>query len=141
MSYDINQLYEHAYSMEYDWKSYLDNQIYEYHYLVYKEFNSPIALQMGTLLPFVASVCGPKVKGLWSTRPNVINFFTINIATSGTGKSQCRKKLVSEPLKYMLQNVTNKDKFPDMEVNKYTRAGKSIYTYYMVILYRHNILY
>ena len=129
MAYGVNQLYEDSYTMQYDWERYLQPEILNFHDLIYKEFNSPVALQMGTLLPFVASLAGPKTKGLWSTRPNVLNFFTINIATSGTGKSQARKRLISEPLKYILQHVENKDKFPDMEVNKFTRAGKIIQLY------------
>ena len=123
MSYDINQLYEDAYSISYDWKSFLPPPIYKYHELLCKEFNAPVSLQMGTLIPFISAISGPRVRGQWSTRPNVINFFTINIAASGVGKSICRKILVSNPLKYVLQNSKKKDKFPDMECSKFTSAG------------------
>lgn len=123
---DINVIYQIAYAMKYDWDHVLPKEIYEYHELLSKEFNAPVSLQMGTLLPFISSLCGPTVKGRWSTRPNVINFFTINIAASGVGKSMCRKLLVSQPIKYMMIHARDKDKLPDMEVNKFTRAGMLI---------------
>lgn len=131
MSYDISQLYEDAYNLKYEWEEWLHEDIYEFHDTLFKEFNAPIPLQMGTLLPFISALAGPSCKGHWSTRPNVINFFSINIAASGVGKSQCRKKLVAEPLTYMLANVANKENFPDMEVNKFTRAGE--YTNWIIM--------
>ena len=121
--YKVDELYEDAYSIQYDWDDFLPEEIYKFHELLHMEFNAPVSLQMGTLLPFIAALCGPTVKGRWSTRPNVLNFFTMNIAASGVGKTICRKKLVKYPLIYILSHVSNKEKFPDMEVNKFTRAG------------------
>ena len=123
MAYNITRLYQDAYNIPYHWERFLPRKMFHFHDLLYKEFNGPVPLQMGILLPFISSLAGPKVKGLWTTEPNVINFFTLNIAASGVGKSQCQKKLISEPIKYILQNGNPTIQFPDMEVNKYTRAG------------------
>ena len=124
MAYNVLRLYQDAYNIPYNWDRFLPRNIYQYHNLLYKEFNAPVPLQMGILLPFISSLAGPKVRGLWTTEANVINFYTINIAASGVGKSACRKKLISEPIKYILQNNSPTMQFPDMEVNKYTRAGR-----------------
>lgn len=126
MAYNVTKLYQDTFNIPYEWNKFLPKKIYEYHNLLYKEFNGPVSLQMGVLLPFIAALAGPKVKGLWGTRENVINFFTINIAASGVGKSSCRKQLISEPIKYVLDNASSSSQFPDMEVNKYTRAGRII---------------
>lgn len=123
MPYNVTRLYQETYNIPYNWERYLPSQIYQYHDLLYREFNSPVSLQMGVLLPFVSSLAGPKVKGLWGTRENVINFFTINIAASGVGKSNCRKQLISKPITYIQDNCSS-SQFPDMEVNKFTRAGR-----------------
>lgn len=123
MAYNITRLYQDAYNIPYNWERFLPPNMFRYHNLLYQEFNGPVPLQMGILLPFISSLAGPKVKGLWTTEPNVINFFTLNIAASGVGKSQCRKKLISDPIKYVLKNGNPTMQFPDMEVNKYTRAG------------------
>ena len=124
MAYNVTRLYQETYNIPYHWNKFLPREIYQYHNLLYQEFNSPVSLQMGVLLPFISALAGPKVKGLWGTRENVINFFTINIAASGVGKSSCRKQLISEPIKYILENASSSSQFPDMEVNKYTRAGR-----------------
>ena len=126
MAYNVTKLYQDTYNIPYEWNKFLPKKIYEYHKLLYQEFNSPVSLQMGVLLPFIAALAGPKVKGLWSTRENVINFFTINIAASGVGKSRIRKELISDPIRYVLSNAGSSSQFPDMEVNKYTRAGRII---------------
>ena len=123
MPYNVTKLYQETYSIPYHWEKFLPKEIYHYHDLLYHEFNGPVSLQMGVLLPFISALAGPKVKGLWGTRENVINFFTINVAASGVGKSSCRKQLISEPIRYILENCTS-SQFPDMEVNKYTRAGR-----------------
>lgn len=118
-----DQIYQNAYSIEYMWENYLPSFVYKFHDLMYKEFNAPVSLQMGTLLPFISSLCGPKTRGKWTTRKSVINFFTINVASSGCGKTACRTQLISDPLEYIMENDPT---FPDMEVNKFTRAGKYI---------------
>ena len=115
-----DQIYQNAFSIEYMWNHYLPKFVHNFHDLMYREFNTPVSLQMGMLLPFIASLCGPKTRGKWTTRESVINFFTINVASSGCGKTACRTHLISDPLEYIMQNV---NQFPDMEVNKFTRAG------------------
>ena len=122
MSTYADQVYRNAYSIPYRWENYLPPYVYKFHDLMYKEFNTPVSLQMGTLLPFISSLCGPKTRGTWTTRESVINFFTINVASSGTGKTVCRSRLISEPLDYIMEHIPNAN-FPDMEVNKFTRAG------------------
>ena len=116
-------IYADAYKIKYNWENYLPKDIYRFHELLYKEFNAPIELQMGTLLPFIASLAGPKVRGLWATRENCINFYSLNVAASGTGKTACRTRLVSEPLEYVMKNLARPE-FPDFEINRFTRAGK-----------------
>ena len=122
MSTYADQVYRNAYSIPYHWEQYLPTCVYQFHHLMYKEFNTPVSLQMGTLLPFISALCGPKTRGTWTTRENVINFFTINVASSGTGKTVCRTRLLSDPLEYIRENIPTAN-FPDMEVNKFTRAG------------------
>ena len=124
-----DQVYQQAYSVSYKWEKYLPKFIYKYHDLMYREFNTPVSLQMGTLLPFISSLCGPKTRGKWTTTESVINFFTINVASSGCGKTVCRTRFISEPLEYIMQNVANST-FPNMEVNKFTRAGMYLTFYY-----------
>ena len=46
----------------------------------------------------------------------------MNIAASGVGKSQSRKRLIAEPLEYMMRD--KELKIPDFEVCNFTRAGK-----------------
>ena len=52
----------------------------------------------------------------------MINLFWINVAASGVGKTQSRKRMVSEPLKYILSNSDHS--VEDFEVSNYTQAGK-----------------
>ena len=129
MSYDANNLYEDAYNINFNWQKWLSPIVYKYHELVWKEFNSPVELQMGVLLPFVAACCGPRTSGLWSTEPGTLNLFWLNVAASGVGKSRARKKLISEPLEYMCQNIQDVE-FPDFEVSRFTRPGMYSITYF-----------
>ena len=46
----------------------------------------------------------------------------MNIVASGVGKSQSRKRLIAEPLEYMMRD--KELKIPDFEVCNFTRAGK-----------------
>ena len=73
---------------------------------------------MGVLLPFTSTICGPLVRGLFLTRPSVINLFWINVAASGVGKTQSRRRMVSEPLKFILSNMDHA--VEDFKVSKYT---------------------
>ena len=98
-------LYEDAYKMEFNWEKWLLRKVYEYHDLNYREVNVPVSLQMGVLLPFISSLCGPKTKGHFLTRPSCINLFWINVAASGVGKSQSRERMMSQPLGYMMENL------------------------------------
>ena len=50
------------------------------------------------MLPFVAACLGPTTRGHFMTRPSVLNLFWLNVAASGVGKSETRKRLVSEPM-------------------------------------------
>ena len=122
--YDIQRLYEDTYKLQYNWKKWLPNYVYKYHNLLAKEFNSPVELQMGILLPFISSCLGPTTKGWFLTRPSVLNLFCINVAASGCGKTQTRKHMISEPLEYILRN--SGEEVQDFEVSRYTRAGKCI---------------
>ena len=63
-------------------------------------------------------------KGLFLTRPSVINLFWINVAASGVGKTQSRRRMVSEPLKFILSNMDHN--VEDFEVTKYKQAGNYI---------------
>ena len=90
-----------------------------------KKSVSPVELQMGILLPFISTICGPLVRGLFLTRPSVINLFWINVAVSGVGKTQSWKRMVLEPLKFILNNTDHA--VEDFKVSKYTRAGNYIY--------------
>lgn len=88
--YSASKLYEHAFKMTWEWKKWLLVDVYEYHNLVYKEVNDPVELQMGVLLPFILTICGPLVCSLFLMSPSVVNLFWINVATSGVGKTQNR---------------------------------------------------
>ena len=46
----------------------------------------------------------------------------MNIAASGVGKSQSRKRLIAEPLEYMMRD--KELKIPDFEVCNFTTVGK-----------------
>ena len=58
------------------------------------------------------------------TRPSVLNLFWLNVADSGVGKSETRKRLVSEPLEYIF--LQEDVKLEDFEVSKFTRAGELV---------------
>ena len=136
MSYNATRLYEDTYKMSYNWEKYLPENIYHFHDLLFKQLNAPVSLQMGTLIPFISAIAGPSVQGHFHTNPSVINFYTINIAASGVGKSQCRKKLVSDPIRHMIRSLPA-GTFPDLEVNKFTRAGNYYFIYiYIYILFK-----
>lgn len=124
------KLYEHAYKLKTNWENILDGKMFKYHDLLWKETNAPISLQMGSLLPFISTLCGPSTKSLFLTRPSVINLFWINIAASGSGKTQSRSRLVSESIDYILNHTAMS--IEDFEVSKYTRAGKFIMLLYIV---------
>ena len=96
---------------------------FSFHDLTCRETNSPISLQMGVMLPFVAACLGPTTRGHFMTRPSVLNLFWLNVAASGVGKSETRKRLVSEPLEYIFAQPNSK--IQDFEVSKFTRAGKN----------------
>ena len=108
LEYASLHLYEDAYKMEFNWEKWLPRKVYEYHDLNYREVNTPVSLQMGVLLPFISSLCGPKTKGHFLTRPSCINLFWINVAASGVGKSQSRERMISQPLAYMMENLSSK---------------------------------
>ena len=72
---------------------------------------------MGVLLPFISTICEPLVRRLFLTRPSVINLFWINVAASGVGKTQSGKRMVSEPLKFILSNMDHA--VEDFKVSKY----------------------
>ena len=59
-SYTAEKLYEEAYNIQYNWDKILPLGVLEFHTLVSKQTNAPVDLQMGTILPFVASCMGPK---------------------------------------------------------------------------------
>lgn len=120
-AYSSTSLYEDAYRNKFNWEKWLPEDVYKYHQLLFKELNSPVELQMGVILPFISSIIGPKTRGLYSTRPSVLNLFWLNVACSGAGKSQARKRMISEPMRYLLQN-TNAT-IEDFTVSKFTRAG------------------
>ena len=117
-----DKLYEEAFSIKYDWDHMLPREVFAYHNLIFKECNAPVDLQMGTILPFVTSCLGPKTKGLFLTRASCLNLFWILVGASGAGKSQSRKRFITEPLEYILQN--GRVQIPDFEISKFTRAGK-----------------
>ena len=121
--YTSLKLYEDAFLIKYDWKRWLNADLYRFHDLQCKEFNAPVTLQMGFILPFVAALVGPKTRGRFFSKPSVLNLFWINVAASGSGKSQCKERLISEPLEYVLGNCGHEQ--IDFEVNKFTAQGKT----------------
>ena len=123
-SYTSEKLYEEAYNIQYNWDKILPLDVLEFHTLVSKQTNAPVDLQMGTILPFVASCMGPKTRGHFLTTLSCLNLFWIVVAASGAGKSQSRKRFITEPLEYILSNGWVK--IEDFEISKFTRAGESI---------------
>lgn len=121
--YDAAKLYEDAYKIKFAWEKWLPKELYRYHSLLCQEVNPPVELQLGIILPFISSLCGPTTRSIFMTRPSVINLFWVNIANSGVGKSQARLRLIREPLIYLLQHLDHQ--FQDFEVSKFTRAGKT----------------
>ena len=121
-NYTARNLYEHAFAMSFQWDKHLDPIVYKYHDLTKRQNNTPIELQMGTVLPFIGACAGPKTRCLFFTESSVLNLFWLNIAASGVGKSQSRKKFISEPLRYMMQDATVN--VQDFEVCNFTRAGR-----------------
>ena len=87
---------------------------------------------MGTVLPFVASCMGPKTSGHFLTTLSCLNLFWIVVAASGADKSQSRKRFISEPLEYILNN--GRVKIEDFEISKFTRAGEFIIIYNIYIV-------
>ena len=124
-SYTAEKLYEEAYNIQYNWDKILPSDVLEFHTLLSKQTNAPINLQMGTVLPFVASCMGPKTCGHFLTTPLCLNLIWIIVAASGAGKSQSRKKFITDPLEYILNN--GRVKVEDFEISKFTRAGNSIH--------------
>ena len=121
LEYASLHLYKDTYKMEFNLEKWLPRKVYEYHNLNYREVNVPVSLQMGVLLLFIPSLCGPKTKGHFLTRPSSINLFWINIAASGVGKSQSRERMISQPLAYTMENLDAS--FQDFKASKYARAG------------------
>ena len=103
-SYTAEKLYEEAYNIQYNRDKTLPSDVLEFHTLLSKQTNAPIDLQMGTVLPFVVSCMGPKTHGHFLTTPSCLNLFWIIVAASDTGKSQSRKKFITDPLEYILNN-------------------------------------
>ena len=122
--YTQQKLYEEAFNVNYDWEKCLPSKCFRFHNLTCMETNAPISLQMGVMLPFVSACLGPTTRGCFMTRPSVLNLFWLNVAASGVGKSETRKRLVSEPLEYIFSQ--DDVKLDDFEVSKFTRAGELI---------------
>ena len=119
--YSSIRVYEEAYNIELNYEKWLPGRVFHFHDLIRREINAPVSLQMGVLLPFVSSICGPMAKGFFMTRPSVLNLFWINVAASGVGKSQSRKRMITEPLKYLIENSNKGAK--NFEVSRFTHAG------------------
>ena len=114
--YTKQKLYEEAFNVSFNWEKYLSPKCFKFHDLTCREINSPISLQMGVMLPFVSACLGPTTRGCFMTRSSVLNLFWLNVAASGVGKSETRKRLVSELLEYIFGQ---KDvKLEDFEVSK-----------------------
>ena len=70
-----DHLYEEAFNIKYEWEKFLPKEVFKYHNLIAKECNAPVDLQMGTILPFVASCVGPNTKGVFLMCPLCLNLF------------------------------------------------------------------
>ena len=134
-----DKLYEEAFSIKYAWEHMLPKEVFEYHNLIFCECNAPVDLQMGTILPFVASCLGPHTKGLFLTCACCLNLFWILVGASGTGKSQSRKRFITEPLEYILGN--GRVQIPDFEISKFTRAGMYMLNYTKICICTINRMY
>ena len=53
--------------------------------------------------------------------PSCLNLFWIVVVASGTGKSQSRKRFITDALEYILSN--GRVKVEDFEISKFTHAG------------------
>ena len=120
-TYTPRNLYKESFGMNFNWVKHLYNGVYRFHDLICRELSIPIKLQMGTVLPFIVVCCGPETKAIFFTQPSVLNIFWMNIAASGVDKSQSRKRLIAEPLEYMMRD--KELKILDFEVCNFTRAG------------------
>ena len=127
VAYTAEKLYEEAYNIKYNWEKILPDDVLKYHNLVAQQTNAPVDLQLGTVLPFVASCMGPKTRGHFLTTPSCLNLFWIVVAASGAGKSQSRKRFITDALEYILSN--GRVKIEDFEISKFTRAGKILHIY------------
>ena len=97
-SYTPCTLYESSFAMDFSWEKHLEPIVFRFDDLMRRQLNTPVELQMGTVLPFISACAGPHTQSLFFTDPSVLNLFWMNIAASGVGKSQSRKKLISQPL-------------------------------------------
>ena len=121
----LDLLYEEAYKISFDWKKFLPDKVYHFHWLTSKEISSPVELQMGNVLPLVSVCAGPNTRMKYFTRPSVLNIFWMLIAASGSGKSPARQRFITEPLEYLTsQSGMNVPKF---DLAKFTRAGNVYY--------------
>ena len=128
--YTKQKLYEDAFSVPFDCEKYLTPKCHKFHDLTCKEANSSISLQMGVMLPFVSACLGPTTRGNFLTRPSVLNLFWLNVAASGVGKRETRKRLVYEPLEYI--SAQPDSKIHDFEVSKFTCAGKKKLNFFLL---------
>ena len=117
-TYTPRHLYEESFGMNFNWEKHLYTGVYKFHDLMHCELSTPIELQMGTVLPFIGACCGPETKAIFFTQPSMLNIFWMNVAASGVGKSQSRKRLIAEPLEYMMHD--KELKIPDFEVCNFT---------------------
>ena len=104
--YTKQKLYEEAFNVSFDWEKFLSPKCYEFHDLTCRETNSPISLQMGVMLPFVAACLGPSTRGNFLTRPSVLNLFWLNVAASGVGKVKQGKGWFQSHLNISFHNQT-----------------------------------
>ena len=119
--YNSSRVYEEAFKMKFRWEDWLPDEVFQFHNYLYKAQNTPIGLQMGVLLPFVSSLCGPRTKCTFLNTPSVLNLFWLNVGASGIGKTQARRAMIADPMKYILQH-TGSDQC-DFVVSKFTAAG------------------
>ena len=135
-----DKLYEEAFSIKYAWEHMLPKEVFEYHNLIFRECNAPVDLQMGTILPFVASCLGPHTKGLFLMHACCLNLFWILVGASGAWKSQSRKRFITEPLKYILAN--GRVQIPD---NLHVQVSSLFFSSYnllhLIPLYGQHIMY
>ena len=131
--YTKQKLYEEAFNVSFNWEKFLTPRCYEFHNLTCMETNSPVPLQMGVMLPFVLACLGPTAYRCFLTRPSVLNLFWPNVATSRVGKSETRKRLISEPLEYIFLQ-------PDMQwqtlrfpnLHKLVSFFRNIYAFFIL---------